>query len=359
VRAATARDLSRRRFLAAAGTVAAVAVVVGVTGRALAHSRAAVEAARRKLHLPVSRRRTPQGADLGIRGVAPWQTDADSFYRIDTALAIPQILPRDWELRIHGLVDRELTVTYQDLLDRGLTGAWITLCCVSNPVGGNLISNAHWSGVRIADLLSEAGVQDGADAVLSTSADNWTAGTPLAALTDGRDAMLAIAMNGEPLTPEHGFPVRMVVPGLYGYVSGTKWVVDLEVTTFDRFSAFWTQRGWSAKGPIKTESRIDVPSNGSVAAGDVVVAGVAWAQHTGIDKVEVKIGDADWAEADLAVEPTIDSWRQWSYVWAAEPGSYEIAVRATDASGYTQTGTREDVVPDGATGWDTIAVDVR
>ena len=197
-----------------------------------------------------------------------------------------------------------------------------------------------------------------ADAVLSTSADDWTAGTPLAALTDDRDAMLAIAMNGEPLTPEHGFPVRMVVPGLYGYVSGTKWVVDLEVTRYDRFSAFWTDRGWSAKGPIKTESRIDVPGNARLSSGENVIAGVAWAQHTGIDKVELRIGDDDWVTCKLADEPTIDSWRQWSYRWNAEPGSYSIAVRATDASGYTQTEEQVDVVPDGATGWHTISVEV-
>jgi DMSO/TMAO reductase YedYZ molybdopterin-dependent catalytic subunit len=352
------RELNRRRFLAIAGTVAAVAAIGALTGRALARSRAAVEAARHRLRLPISRPTTPPGADLGVNGVAPWVTSAASFYRIDTALAIPQILPDDWTLKIHGLVDRELTITYQDLLDRGLENAWITLCCVSNPVGGSLISNARWSGVRIADLLTEAGVQSDADAVLSTSADDWTAGTPLTALTDDRDAMLAIAMNGEPLTPEHGFPVRMVVPGLYGYVSGTKWVVDLEVTRYDRFSAFWTDRGWSAKGPIKTESRIDVPGGGHLSPGENVIAGVAWAQHTGIARVELKIGDADWVACDLADEPTIDSWRQWSYRWDADPGHYTIAVRATDASGYTQTGTEADVVPDGATGWHTISVDV-
>ncbi len=352
-------ELSRRRLLLMTAAVAASAVVVGSTGRVLAHSRAAVEAARRRLRLPVTRRASPGRADLGIEGVESWVTGADDFYRIDTTLSIPQILPKDWKLRIHGMVDQELTLTYQDLLDRGLQEAWITLCCVSNPVGGDLISNAHWSGVRIAEVLAEAGVHADADAVLSTSADDWTAGTPLAALTDDRNAMLALAMNGEPLIPEHGFPVRMVVPGLYGYVSATKWVVDLEVTRFDRFSAFWTQRGWSAKGPVKTESRIDVPPGGArLSSGQVTVAGVAWAQHTGIDKVEVRVGDADWVEAELADEPAIDSWRQWVYRWAATPGRYEIAVRATDASGYTQTGDRVDVVPNGATGWHTISVEV-
>lgn len=352
------REPSRRRFVTGALVVAVGAAFVGVGGRLLAHSRAAVEAARRGLDLPIRPARTPAGADLSIDGVAPWVTAVDDFYRIDTALSIPQILPQDWQLKIHGMVDRQLILTYQDLLDRGLSDAWITLCCVSNPVGGDLISNAHWSGVRIADVLADVGVHPDADAVLSTSADDWTAGTPLAVLTDDRDAMFAVAMNGVPLTPEHGFPVRMVVPGLYGYVSGTKWVVDLEVTRFDRFSAFWTDRGWSPRGPIKTESRIDVPGNSRLSAGQNVIAGVAWAQHTGIEEVELRIGGADWVTCALADEPTIDSWRQWSYRWNATPGRYDISVRATDASGHTQTSARADVVPDGATGWHTISVEV-
>jgi hypothetical protein len=235
----------------------------------------------------------------------------------------------------------------------------LTLCCVSNQVGGDLISNAWFSGVLISELLAEAGVQSGADAVLSTSDDGWTAGTPLAALTDDRNAILAIAMNGEPLSPEHGFPVRMVVPGLYGYVSATKWVVDMEVTAFSDFSAFWTKRGWSPQGPIKTESRIDVPNSGAhLSTGDVAIGGVAWAQHTGISKVEVRIDDQNWVEATLGTDPSIDAWRQWTYVWSAESGDHQIQVRATDESGYTQTSEEVDPVPDGATGWHTIDVSV-
>ncbi|MBA3984818.1 MAG: molybdopterin-dependent oxidoreductase, partial [Acidimicrobiia bacterium] len=237
--------------------------------------------------------------------------------------------------------------------------AWITLCCVSNEVGGDLISNARWSGVRIADVLAEVGVHNDADAVLSTSEDGWTCGTPLAALTDDRNALLAVAMNGEPLTPEHGFPVRMVVPGLYGYVSATKWVVDLEVTRFSDFSAFWTDRGWSQDGPVKTQSRIDVPRAGAdLAAGDVAIGGIAWAQHTGIAKVEVRVDDGEWADATLGADPSIDTWVQWSHVWSATGGEHDISVRATDTSGYTQTSALADVVPDGATGWHTINVDV-
>jgi DMSO/TMAO reductase YedYZ molybdopterin-dependent catalytic subunit len=350
---------SRRTFLELAGVLAIGALVVGGTGRVLAHGRAAVEAARRKLKLPVTAPNAPAGVEVGVEGIVPWVTDQDDFYRIDTALAIPQILPEDWTLRIHGRVDNELELSYQDLLDRGLTQAWLTLCCVSNEVGGDLISNAWFAGVLISDLLTEAGVQDGADAVLSTSDDGWTAGTPLAVLTDNRNAMLAIAMNGEPLSPEHGFPVRMVVPGLYGYVSATKWVVDMEVTSFSDFSAFWTDRGWSAQGPIKTESRIDVPHDGDgVSPGDVAIGGIAWAQHTGIAKVEVRIDDAEWAEAKLGADPSIDTWRQWSYVWTADSGDHRIQVRATDDSGYTQTEDEAGVVPDGATGWHTIGISV-
>jgi hypothetical protein len=213
--------------------------------------------------------------------------------------------------------------------------------------------------VKVSTLLAEAGVQAGADAVRSTSDDGWTAGTPLAALTDDRNAMLAVAMNGEPLTPEHGFPVRMVVPGLYGYVSGTKWIREMEVTRFADFAAFWTERGWSPQGPVKTESRIDVPHNGSqLSAGPVAVGGVAWAQHTGVAKVEVRVDDGEWAPAQLGADPTVDTWRQWAFVWDASPGDHKLQVRATDKSGYTQTEVETGVVPDGATGWHTIDVSV-
>lgn len=356
---ATAATATRRSFLVGAGAVAAGALVVGLTGRVLARGRAAVEAARRALRLPITSPAPPAGVEVGVAGVAPWRTDQADFYRIDTALAIPQLTPSQWRLRVHGMVEHELDLGYQDLLDLGVEEGWLTLCCVSNEVGGDLISNAWFSGVPIARVLDRAGVAGDADAVLSTSQDGWTCGTPLGALTDGRDALFAIAMNGEPLTPEHGFPVRMVVPGLYGYVSATKWVVDVEVTRFADFTAFWTQRGWSPEGPVKTQSRIDVPGDGdTVQAGQVAVAGVAWAQHTGVEKVEVRVDDGPWEEARLGADPSTDTWRQWVHTWDATPGDHQVQVRATDASGATQTGERADVVPDGATGWHTIDVSV-
>jgi len=362
-RGTTARPESaavdRRQFLVRAGLVGLGAVALTGAGRLLAGGRQAIEAARQTVALRLPKPVVPAGVSVPVPGVASWLTPNDEFYRIDTALAIPRVMPEDWRLRIHGMVDRELELTYADLVGRGLQQHWFTLCCVSNEVGGSLISNAQWSGVRIADVLAEAGVQPGADAVLSTSADGWNCGTPLEALTDDRAALFAVAMNGEPLPVEHGFPVRMVVPGLYGYVSATKWVVDLEVSRFADFSAYWTQRGWSARGPVKTQSRIDVPRDGAgVSAGRVAVAGVAWAQHTGVDRVEVRIDDGPWQEAQLARVPNLDTWRQWTYAWDAEPGEHRIAVRATDDSGYTQTSERADVVPDGATGWHTIVVDV-
>jgi DMSO/TMAO reductase YedYZ molybdopterin-dependent catalytic subunit len=297
----------------------------------------------------------PAGAELDVPGTAPWRVPNDSFYRIDTALVVPAVDPGTWRLRIHGMVDKPLTLTFRDLLDRTLTQDWVTICCVSNPVGGDLIGNAFWSGVKVSELLAEAGVHPDADAVKQTSKDGWTCGTPVQALTDGRNAMLAVAMNGQPLPVEHGFPVRMIVPGLYGFVSATKWVVDLEVTRFDRFSAYWTQRGWSAHGPVKTESRIEVPGDGGdVKAGSVRVGGHAWAQHTGIAKVEYRLDGEPWRVAELGRVPGNDTWVQWAGTVDVPPGGHTLVVRATDRSGYTQTAVRRDVVPDGATGWHTV-----
>jgi DMSO/TMAO reductase YedYZ molybdopterin-dependent catalytic subunit len=351
------RDLpgeDRRGFLLKLGGVAAASLVVGASSRFLGRARRSVEAARRNLRLPVTKGVVPAGADLDIEGLGPWRVTNEDFYRIDTAFVVPTIEPDDWALRIHGKVDRPITLTYDDLVSRQLTEAWVTLCCVSNPVGGDLVGNAWWSGVRVAELLAEAGVHPDADAVLQTSKDGWTCGTPIGVLTDDRNAMLAIAMNGEPLPLEHGFPVRMVVPGLFGYVSACKWLVDLEVTRFDDFYAYWTERGWSARGPVKTQSRIEVPRGGRAMAGQVTVAGTAWAQHTGIEMVEVRLDGYDWAPCELARVPGDDTWVQWSTTVDAEPGIHTLAVRATDRSGYRQTAVKTDVAPDGATGWHTI-----
>jgi DMSO/TMAO reductase YedYZ molybdopterin-dependent catalytic subunit len=348
-------DHARRRFLVTAGAVTAAAAVVGVAGQVVGASRRSIEAARTLLRLPVHVGTVPKGAHVDLFGMPPWRTPNDVFYRIDTALVVPTIEPVEWRVRIHGMVDRELVLSYRDLIDRELTEDWVTLCCVSNEVGGELVGNAWWTGVRLADLLAEAGVRPGADAVLQTSEDGWTCGTPLEVLTDDRNAMLAVAMNGEPLPLEHGFPVRTVVPGLYGYVSATKWVVDLEVTRFGRFTAYWTERGWSARGPVKTQSRIDVPRGGAdVATGTLRVGGTAWAQGTGVAGVEYRLDGSAWQQAELARVPNVDTWVQWTGSVAVGPGEHTLVVRATDRSGYTQTAVRRDVVPDGATGWHTV-----
>jgi DMSO/TMAO reductase YedYZ molybdopterin-dependent catalytic subunit len=339
-----------------AGVIVAGATVLGTVGRVVGRGRRHVEEARRLLRLPgVSEPQVPAGVRVGLQGVTPWATPADAFYRIDTAFVVPTIEPTDWQLRIHGMVDREIVLTYQQLIDRQVTQSWVTLNCVSNPVGGDLIGNAWWSGVRIADLLEAAGVQPGADAVLQTSDDGWTCGTPLGALTDQRDAMLAFAMNGSPLPIEHGFPVRTIVPGLYGYVSACKWVVEMKVTRFADIEAYWTTKGWAELGPVKMSSRIDVPGDGGeVLASGGRVGGMAWSQHTGISAVEIAVDGGPWQPADIGGVPSTDTWVQWVATVDVEPGEHTLAVRATDADGQVQTGDEQDTLPDGATGWHTI-----
>lgn len=350
----------RRRFLRWAGLGAATAAVAGVATRLLPSS-AQTTASRGSIALPTPAdvQQIPTGVALDVPGLTPFVTDNANFYRVDTAFAVPQLTTQEWQLRIHGLVDREITIDFPGLLDRPSLQRMISLTCVSNPVGGDLAGNATWQGARLADLLAEAGPQSGADCVLSTSVDGFTVTTPLAALTDGRDALLAYAMNGQPLPVEHGFPVRMVVPGLYGYVSATKWVVDLELTRFSDVSAYWTDRGWAPQAPIKTASRIDVPASfANLPAGSVMVAGMAWAQHRGISKVQVRVDKGEWQDATLSGDVGVDIWRQWEWEWPAERGQHTIECRAIDGTGTPQTEDIQGTVPDGATGLDSRVVTV-
>nr|MDT0661146.1 molybdopterin-dependent oxidoreductase [Micromonospora sp. DSM 115978] len=352
----------RRRFLTGVGVAVGGAAVVGFGGRWLS-ARRGVSEARSAVVLPTPASpapAVPAGADLSLPQLAPYVTPNFAFYRIDTALVVPQVDPQTWRLRIHGRVRNPITLSFADLLARPMVERHITLACVSNEVGGDLIGNARWLGVRIADLLDEVEPLDGADQVVGRSADGWTCGTPTEVLRDGRDALLAVGMNGEPLPVQHGFPVRVVVPGLYGYVSACKWVVELELTSFADFDAYWVPRGWSARGPIKTQSRIDTPrGRNNLTAGQVPVAGVAWAQHRGIQRVEVRVDDGAWQEATLADTVSIDTWVQWSWRWEATPGEHTLQVRATDSAGEVQTQERRPVEPDGATGWHTVRVTVR
>ncbi|KRB77810.1 oxidoreductase [Nocardioides sp. Root190] len=352
---------TRRHFFLAVGGATAFAGAAGLLGRVAGSARRRAEESRRLLRIEgVTAPDVPDGVSFEIPGVSTWETPSDDFYLIDTAFIKPTIAPADWSLRIHGMVEKEITLSYRDLVAREITQDWITLNCVSNTVGGDLIGNAWWSGVRLASILAEAGPLPEANAVLQTSDDGWNCGTPLAALMDERNAMLAVAMNGEPLPIEHGFPVRTIVPGLYGYVSATKWVVDMEVTRFDDITAYWTDKGWSELGPVKIASRIDVPRNGDdVPAGELVVAGVAWLQHTGISAVEVQVDGGRWQRAELATTPNVDTWVQWRVSLDVEEGSRQLRVRAIDLEDDVQTGAIADVLPDGATGWHTIEINAK
>ncbi|WP_316313892.1 molybdopterin-dependent oxidoreductase [Clavibacter michiganensis] len=355
--------VERRTFLLMTVVAGVASLVAGSVARGLNAAAARGDDFRRTLVLP--RAATPAAAipataELGVPRLAPFVTPATDFYRIDTALQVPSVDAASWKLRITGMVEQEVEITFAELLALPLEEHVTTLTCVSNEIGGNLIGNALWLGYPIRLLLERAKPTAGADMVLSTSQDGWTASTPLEALTDpDRASILAVGMNGEPLPQQHGFPVRMVVPGLYGYVSATKWVTELKVTTFAEDVAYWSTRGWTERGPIKTGSRIDTPRSGArVDAGRTAIAGMAWAQHTGIEKVEVRVDEGDWVEATLGDGVGADTWRQWSYAWDAASGSHSVEVRATDTTGATQTSDEAPPAPDGATGWHRITVGV-
>ncbi|WP_372664427.1 molybdopterin-dependent oxidoreductase [Amycolatopsis kentuckyensis] len=358
-----APDASRRTVLLAGAGVVVGAGVAGLGGQLLAGSRDAA-ASREAVGRLVPARTAPMipaDADFAKLGTPTFLTRNADFYRVDTALSVPQVRTEDWSLRLHGMVDREIRYSYGDIRNRPLVERTITMTCVSNEVGGTYVSTANFIGVDLADLLEEAGVRPGAEQLYSSSVDGWTSGSPVAAAMDrGRGAMLAIGMNGEPLPIEHGFPARLVIPGLYGYVSATKWVTDLEVTTWQARQAYWLKRGWSREAPIKTESRIDTPKGfETVPSGKVRVAGIAWAQHTGVEKVEVRLDDGPWREAMLSHEVNLETWRMWWIEFDVPSGGHQVVCRATDKSGYTQTEDRAGTVPDGATGWHGINFTAR
>jgi DMSO/TMAO reductase YedYZ molybdopterin-dependent catalytic subunit len=376
---------NRRTFLALSGGVVVASAAAVATGRSLVNARgqaldqaradiasqigqtaaptgSATESALRPLGLvddPLPP--LPAGVDLEIEGLVKFQTPDPEFYRIDTALTVPQINSDDWTLRIHGMVDTELEFGYEDLLRRpDLIEADITMTCVSNEVGGDLVGSGRWTGVPLTNLLEEAGVQSSANQVVGRDGTDFTTGFPVEVLSDGRPAMLALLFNGEPLSPERGFPARVVVPGLYGYVSATKWITEIELTTFEDFEQYWVERGWDEEAPIKLQSRIDVPRPlQRVPTGEVVVAGVAWDQTVGIEAVEIKVDDGEWQPAELAEELNLITWRQWRFAWdAPEPGNYRLMVRATNKAGEVQTDERQPPFPNGATGLMTLLVTV-
>lgn len=353
---------SRRRFLVASMGTGVMSLAVGRLALWL-RQQAAVTAERLGVVLPrpaVPAPPVPAAVEVGTPGVAPFITPTSEFFRIDTALRIPRVDPDRWRLRVTGYVQRPLTLDYEELLARPLVESVATIACVSNEVGGDLVGTARWLGCRLDDLLAEAGVRPRADQVVGVSVDGFTAGFPTAVL-DGRDALVAVGMNGEPLPPRHGFPARLVVPGLYGYVSATKWLTEIRLTRFDEFEGYWIPRGWAREAPVKAMSRIDTPRPGArlVAGRAVPVAGVAWAPVAGVAAVEVQLDDGPWVPATLGREYSGTTWRQWVTTVTLDAGEHRLRVRATDNTGATQTGQARPPAPDGATGWHTVRVTAR
>jgi DMSO/TMAO reductase YedYZ molybdopterin-dependent catalytic subunit len=353
----------RRQFLQGAVGIGSVAAIAGGIGWTL-RRRFEIDAERAALVLPDV---DPAEAvvtsasehSLGVDGIESFVVPNDRFYRIDTALVVPQVAVDSWKLRIDGLVDNPMELTFDDLLARPQIERNITLSCVSNPVGGELVGNAVWQGVRLADILDEAGLQEGAEQVVSRSVDGWTCGSPIESIMDGRDAMLAFGMNGEPLPARHGYPVRIVVPGLFGYVSATKWVTDIQLTRWDDFDAYWVPRGWSKRGPVKTMARIDTPRSGASSDGEIAIGGVAWAVNRGVEAVQVRIDEGEWLDCELGSVPSADTWVQWVYRWdttGTSKGSHTVEVRAIDGNGKAQPEERRAVAPDGAQGYHRISV---
>jgi DMSO/TMAO reductase YedYZ molybdopterin-dependent catalytic subunit len=360
-------SVDRRKFLTAAGVTAVTAAAAGVGGELLLGKRfrgnapaaAPAPGGTEAPQLQIDPMKPlPPDEELNIAGLSPFFTPNAEFYRVDTSLVLPKVPASTWQLRIRGMVDKPMVLSYDDLIQLPMIERDVTLTCVSEAVGGNYISNARWQGTLLAPILRKASIQTGADQIVMRDVNGMTIGVATDPVMDGRDSMLAVGMNGQMLPQPHGYPVRVVVPGLYGYVSATKWVVDMEFTTFGAFNAYWVKQGWSQQAPIKTESRIDVPKRRStVTAGPVTIAGVAWAQRRGIEAVEVSV-DGVWHEAKLPAQDTIDTWRQWYYVWDATPGQHVLQVRATDKTGYTQTALAHKTQPNGATGYHTIKVTV-
>jgi len=356
-------DPSRRMFLLRTGSVAVLALAFAGAGRVLASQIRRLAAGRDEVSLPVATETAAAPtaeADLMLPDLTPIVVPNDDFYRIDTALVVPNVDLATWQLSVTGLVENEYSIDYAELLDLPMVERYVTLSCVSNEVGGDLVGNARWLGVPLTSILDRAGIRPEAEQLVGLSVDRFTVGFPVEAAYDGRQALVAVGMNGEPLPFEHGFPARLVVSGLYGYVSATKWLQEIHLTTWDSFDAYWIPRGWAKEAPIKTQSRIDTPRPASgIAAGVNPIAGVAWAPHRGILRVEVQVDDGPWIEAELSSALSKDSWVQWRIDHDFRPGRHSIRVRATDATGEVQDEQRRPPAPDGATGWHSVTINTE
>ncbi|MBA2255529.1 MAG: molybdopterin-dependent oxidoreductase [Chloroflexi bacterium] len=363
---ATMPDWQRRRFLLRSGSIAAGAIAVAAVGRGLLERGPSGSTAGSGVGATLAPAASPVPslvADVsfdGIAGLTPIVVPNDDFYRIDTALIVPRVNADTWKLKVTGMVDREVSLSYADLQAMPQFEQYVTIACVSNKVGEDLVGNAKWSGVRLREVLAMAGVKPGATQLVGRSVDRFTAGFPTAwAMDPTRDPMIALGMNSVPLPMDHGFPARLIIPGLFGYVSATKWLSEIELTTLEAFDGYWVPLGWAKEAPILTQSRIDVPRRGQrMAAGQAVLAGVAWAPDRGVTKVEVRIDDGAWQPARISTPMSAATWVQWRFDWAATEGRHTIAVRATDGTGEVQTDRMTPPAPDGARGHHTIEVQV-
>jgi DMSO/TMAO reductase YedYZ molybdopterin-dependent catalytic subunit len=352
----------RRRFIGTSIAVVGVAAASGFIGRGLLErGRLAASTQTDAIPTPLTTAPPlPAGSSLEVAGVSPLVTPNRDFYRIDTALLVPRPDVATWRLRVWGLVDRPFDLTYDQLVAMPLHEQYVTIACVSNEVGGNLVGNALWTGVRLKELLERAGLKADATQIVGRAVDGFTVGFPTAhALADDREALVAVAMNGEPLPANHGYPARLIVPGLFGYVSATKWLKEIELTTLDGFDAYWVPLGWAKQAPILTQSRIDVPTSGArVEAGTIAVAGVAWAPDRGVSGVEVQVDEDGWQPAELSSPISDATWVQFVRRWEATPGDHILRVRATDGDGEVQTSMPTRPAPDGARGHHTVQVTV-
>lgn len=363
--------VGRRGFVVGALAASIGAVAAGTGGLALS----------RRIDAAASRRAVgdlvpttpappiPPAAAFPELGTPPFLTPLADFYRIDVNLSVPQLRAEDATLRITGMVDEPLELTFDDIRSMPLVEKTITMTCVSNEVGGPYVSTTNFIGVPLLALLERAGIADGAQQLVGHSVDGFTIGTPLDMLrAAGDEAMLAIGMNRKALPTEHGFPMRTVVPGLYGYVSATKWLTELELATYD-VKPYWVERGWDGQPPgvvpIKISSRIDAPKSFQrVPGGPVTIAGTAWAQGRGISRVEVRVDTDEWQPAELATEVNPFTWRMFRLTTPLPAGQHTVACRAYDGSGVMQVEERLRLinpgpVPDGSTGWHSIVFTVE
>jgi DMSO/TMAO reductase YedYZ molybdopterin-dependent catalytic subunit len=369
--AGVAQRPDRRRFLIGAAGVAVASVVAGWLGRSVLDSRAesALTAAENAAAggspppsvPPAAQAALPAGASLDVAGITPIVVSNDKFYRIDTALIVPQIDVSSWSVKVDGMVAKPLTFNWQQLNALPQFEQYVTIACVSNQVGDRLVGNAKWTGVHLKDVLAMAGVQQGATQIVGRSVDNFTVGMPTEwVMQPDRDSMIALRMNDQPLPVEHGFPARLIIPGLYGYVSATKWLSEIELTTLEAYNAYWVNLGWAKEAPILTQSRIDLPRGGqTLAPGTVTIAGVAWAPDRGVSKVEISIDGGDWQTTTMSTPISDATWVQWKLDWNAQTGDHMIEVRATDGTGQVQTADQSPPAPDGARGHHTVAVTVQ